>query len=219
MEKFCLVMIVVLAASCGSNPGGPGIVDEDYFPHQTAFSWSYDRLGSVDTLGGEYLISGRRLASVTGLVEQGGAEIVEITSAGYDTLYAAGLDSIFLPLGGPALFRIDGSGVWSFRDSIGMDSILVARFPLTEGDSWIAYPEPEIEAVLVSMDETVTVPDGTFEDVLHISMSGDSLLIEMTTDLWFAPGVGLVRHSTDMVAGGMVTFYEMVEELTGHVTY
>lgn len=219
MEKLCVVIVVALAASCGSNPGSPGIVDGDYFPHQTAFSWSYDRLGSVDTLGGEYQISGQRLASVTGLVEQGDAEIVEMTSAGYDTLYAAGLDSIFLPLGGPALFRIDGSGVWSFRDSLGTDSIQIARFPLTEGDTWIAYGEPEISAVLVSMDETVTVPDGTFEDVVHISMSGDSLLVELTTDLWFAPGVGLVRHSTDMSAGGMITFYEMVEELTGHVSY
>lgn len=219
MKRILLASICALSFSCGSDPSGGGVADEDYFPHRTASYWSYDRIGSADTLGGEYLIRGHRLETVTGLVEQGGADLIRLTNAGYDTLYAAGLDSVFIPLGGVSAFRIDGSGVWAYTDTLMTDSILFVQFPLAVGAQWTAHSDPDIAGEVTAMDETITVPDGTFDGVLHVSLSRDTLLLSMDQDLWFAPGVGCIRRATSITAGGAVIVYELEESLADHFVY
>jgi hypothetical protein len=65
------------------------------------------------------------------------------------------------------------------------------------------------------MDASVTVPDGTFEDVLHIRITMEEVVGQMVTDYWFAPGVGNVKSET-VVSAGSVVLYEMTEELVEH---
>ena len=121
------------------------------------------------------------------------------------------------PLGGVSAFRIDGYGVWSYTDTLMTDSLQLARFPLTEGDTWAA--SPDVAAEVVSMEETVTVPDGTFENVLHISTTEvDTLGNQTVDDYWYAPGVGLVSHGKIMQNGPLV-LYELSEDLAGHLTF
>jgi len=220
MKRILLASICALSLSCGSGPtGGGGFADEDYFPHQNTSSWTYDRVGSVDTLGGEYQFSGRRLETVTGLEEHGGADLILLTSVGYDTLYAAGMDSIFVPIGGVAALKIGDTGVWTYTDTLLTDSILIVQFPLAEGAQWMAHSNPDVYGEVTAMDETITVPEGTFDGVLHVSLGMDSLLLSMDQEFWFAPGVGCIRRVTCISAGGAVTLYELEESLRDHLVY
>ncbi len=213
MKKTAAVLAALLTLSCGSDPAGGGMEDSDYFPHGMASYWDYERNGTV---GGQFVAHGSRLTTVTGLAETGGSDLVELTTAGTDTIFTDTLQ-IVTPLGGVSAFRIDGYGVWSFTDTLMTDSLQLARFPLTEGDTWAA--SPDVAAEVVSMEETVTVPDGTFENVLHISTTEvDTLGIQTVDDYWYAPGVGLVSHGKIMQNGPLV-LYELSEDLVGHLTF
>jgi len=175
MKRILLASVCVLSLSCGSDPtGGGGVADEDYFPHRSASFWSYDRVGSVDTLGGEYQFRGRRLETVTGQEEHGGADLILLTSVGYDTLYAAGMDSIFVPIGGVAALKIGDTGVWTYTDTLLTDSILIVQFPLAEGAQWMAHSNPDVYGEVTAMDETITVPEGVRRCSPRVS--GDGLV-------------------------------------------
>jgi len=213
MKKTAAVLAALLTLSCGSDPAGGGMEDSDYFPHGMASYWDYERNGTV---GGQFVAHGSRLTTVTGLAETGGSDLVELTTAGTDTIFTDTLQ-IVTPLGGVSAFRIDGYGVWSYTDTLMTDSLQLARFPLTEGDTWAA--SPDVAAEVVSMEETVTVPDGTFENVLHISTTEvDTLGNQTVDDYWYAPGVGLVSHGKIMQNGPLV-LYELSEDLVGHLTF
>lgn len=213
MKKTAAILAAFLALSCGSDPAGGGVEDGDYFPHDVASYWSYDRNGTV---GGQFQAHGSRLTTVTGLAATGGSDLVELTTAGTDTIFTDTLQ-IVTPLGGVSALRIDGYGVWTYTDTLMTDSLQLARFPLVEGDSWAA--SSDVEGEVVSMEETVTVPDGTFEDVLHISTTEvDTLGYQTVDDYWYAPGIGLVSHDKVMQNGSLI-LYELSEDLVGHLTF
>ncbi len=213
-----VLLFALAAAACGTNPGGGGGSDGDYFPHGIASSWQYERYGSVDTLGVTFVMQGERSVTVSASMSGGGAEFAELSSLGYDTLYAAGIDSLFLPLAGVTVMRIDGSGVWTFTDTLMTDSVMIARFPLTVGDSWSAHQDPQVTGQVIAMDETVDVPDGTFEDVLHLRLHEPGT-VQTVTDLWFAPGTGCIASGVEVSAAGSVVLYELDEELVSHFVY
>jgi predicted GH43/DUF377 family glycosyl hydrolase len=74
--------------------------------------------------------------------------------------------------------------------------------PLSPGESWVGYgrtesslPNHEGLSTVTSVIETVTVAAGTFTDVMHIHtvISGTDDYLSGERDMWFAPGVGLVK--------------------------
>lgn len=222
MERLLVVFtVLVLAVACDS-PGGPGgTADEDYFPFTTGSNWQYDRLGEIDTLGIQYSVSGGTSVSVASVTAMEGYDLVHTVSVGYDTLYGEGVDSLFIPLAGNSFLRLDDDGVWQYTDSTMTDSFRIARFPLTVGDTWEYLPEGSGsvsgEAEVISLDETVTVPEGTFQDVLHIRYTVEAGVVT-TMDRWFGPGTGLLRTETQVTAGGgPAILYDMTEDLVGHL--
>lgn len=222
MKRFLLLIpALAIAVSCDS-PGGPGgAADEDYFPFSTGSSWQYERLGEIDTLGIQYSVSGGTSVSVVSVTAMEGCDLVHTMAVGYDTLYGDGVDSLFVPLAGTGFIRLDDGGVWQYTDSTMTDSFRVARFPLTVGDTWEYLPggsgSVSGEAEVISLDETVTVPDGTFQDVLHIRYTIETGVVT-TMDRWFGPGTGLLKTETQVTAGGgPAILYDMTEDLVDHL--
>ncbi len=209
---FAAVALVALASSCGDSPGSGGIADEDYFPFAIGNNWSYDRYGTIDTLGVTFTLSGQALRGVVGIAYEEGYSLIQVNSVAADTLFAEGLDTIPVPQGGVAFFRMDSEGVWAYTDSVMSDSVQIARFPLQAGDTWLFSTDPEATAEVVSMTETVTVPEGTFDDVLHISVLQQDTLLSMVQDMYFAPGVGNILNETTVSAGTIVVA-SITEEL------
>jgi len=210
-----LVPCLALLAGCGDSPGGGDITDQDYFPFAVPDSWQYQRTGQVDTLGVTYSFSGNHVLTVSAVTDQGGWDLVELGGAGSDTLFGEGVDSIVVPLAGLSYVGMDDSGVWAYSDSTLSDSTIIAQFPLVVGATWTAHADPEAIAEVISMDASATVPDGTFEDVLHIRITMEDVVGQMVTDYWFAPGVGNVETGI-VVTAGSVVLYEMTEELVEH---
>jgi len=210
--SFCLA---ALFCGCGSNPGGIGdITDQDYFPFTAGDSWMYERYGQVDTLGVSYSFTGSEVVSVFGFEPGPPHDLIQLFTAGTDTLFAEGLDTLFIPVGGTSFAGMDDGGVWLYTDSLMTDSVIVAQFPLTVGDSWPYSTDPEATAEVVAMDEVVTVPDGTFDDVLHIRVTqGDP--IQITQDSYFAPGIGNIMNNME-ISADTLTLYSMTEQLTHH---
>jgi hypothetical protein len=209
--------LAVIVTACGDSPGIGDITDQDYFPFANGNAWTYERFGEVDTLGLTYSFSGAVMASVAGVQEQETWDLIQLFEAGSDTLFGEGVDSLFIPLGGTSFIRMDSQGVWVYTDSLMTDSSKVAQFPLTVGDTWQCSTGSEATAEVIAMDEIVTVPDGEFDDVLHIRITqGD--MVSITQDNYYAPGIGSIMNTMSILADTTVV-YSMTERLTHHMLF
>ena len=140
-----------------------------------------------------------------------------MTNVGFDTLMLAGVDSIFVPLAPMTLARIRDDGIWLYGDSTMQDSTWWVRFPLEPGSSWTSHVDPEMVSEVISMTEQIEVPDGTFENVLHVRATYVEVAAQVVWDYYFAPNVGNILGETTGTVGGATT-YSSTEWLTGHMT-
>jgi hypothetical protein len=222
MSRYAFVAMAAMAAAaifcaCGDSPGIGDFTDADYFPFTAANAWTYERFGQVDTLGLTYSFSGAAMVSVSGVEEQPYGDLIQLFTAGTDTLFGEGVDSIFIPLGGTSFARMNDQGVWMYTDSLMTDSVQVAQFPLAVGDTWLYSADPEATAEVIAMDEVVSVPDGEFDDVLHIRITqGD--LVSIVEDDYYAPGIGNIMNTMSIHADTTVV-YEMTQQLTHHMLF
>ena len=97
--------------------------------------------------------------------------------------------------------------------------------PLSQGKSWLGYgrtesslPNHEGLSAVTSVTETVMVAAGIFTDVMHVHtvISGTNDYLSGERDMWFAPGVGLIKlvYNHD---DGAVTTAELYTRLHTHV--
>jgi hypothetical protein len=207
----------LLLAACGDNPSGGEVTDLDYFPHTVGSWWQFEKYGEVDTLGLTFQLTGDRLTTVTSVLEQSGVTIIEMTNIGLDSLLLDGVDTIPVPLAPKTIARLSDEGIWLYSDSTMQDSTWWVRFPLEVGSTWISHPDPEIVSEVVSMDVEMTVPDGTFQDVLHIRATSSNVVVEVVWDYYFAPYVGNIAGEITGSSGGTTT-YSSTEELVNHLT-
>jgi hypothetical protein len=207
--------LAVIVIACGDSPGIGDITDQDYFPFTNGNAWTYERFGEVDTLGLTYSFSGALMVSVVGVQDT----LIQLFAAGSDTLFGEGVDSLFIPLGGTSFVKMDAQGVWAYTDSLMTDSSKVAQFPLVVGEEWLYSTSPEATAEVISMDEVVTVPDGEFDDVLHIRIAqGAGGMVSVTRDDYYAPGIGNIMNTISILADTTIV-YSMTEQLTHHMLF
>jgi hypothetical protein len=109
----------------------------------------------------------------------------------------------------------------------GFDSWLVAKYPAAVGDTFSTRVTPDpfandttiIYLSVVSTSTSVTVPAGTFQCMeykTNIAVRGSVLLEAQEDHYYFAPGIGMVKSETVLVApGGSMTIpvrrWELVE--------
>jgi hypothetical protein len=92
------------------------------------------------------------------------------------------------------------------------------RQPLLPGENWLGWGRTEVSlpehdglSTVSSVSQTVSVTAGTFTDVMQLNtvISGTNDYLSGERDMWFAPGVGLIKlvYSHD---DGSVTTAELV---------
>lgn len=123
-------------------------------------------------------------------------------------------------LGGPTSFNFmvdDSEGIFEFASqgansaepAILSNPLFYLRHPLQVGTEWKIHRAPvflkepfTMSARIESIEETVTVPAGTFERCIKVVAAGvergvlfgDNVEIKFDRSTWFCPGVGLVKH-------------------------
>jgi hypothetical protein len=79
--------------------------------------------------------------------------------------------------------------------------------PIEPGSAWTSVVSPSVTERyrIVGVDETVTVPAGTFDGCVRVRSQTRSAGIEQVAELTYAPGVGLVRIETFTLLDGVTT--------------
>ncbi len=78
--------------------------------------------------------------------------------------------------------------------------------PIEVGSSWTSVVSGSVTERyrIAAVDETVTVPAGTFPGCVRVRSQARTAGAEQVAELTYAPGVGLVRLETFGVTGGVV---------------
>jgi hypothetical protein len=210
----CLVS--VLLAGCGGGGGGGSGVEAplsgNFFPLEVGDRWTYAGDGDLQMTARATAI--RRVDGQEGVVvtvddpADGRSEVVYIVGAdGVREVPGAGSDPLLLAVG----------------------PVQVMRFPLVPGDSFVQIDrtistgidfdsDGQVEQAQVRSEvtmigaETVTTRAGTFAGAAHLrttmtarvalSLLKETVLVTITSDDWFAPGVGPVRSVVETRGNG-----------------
>jgi len=167
--RYAIVVAVVLIFVRPTHGQSP----KDYCPLAEGRTWTYD----VQVRGE------RARLEITNLAEREGAGR-RLTPQKTDSDIAG---ESFSFLGS------DDEGVYELgRQAPGVDAPAllpepryIVKGPFEPGSSWSDIGG---RSVIVSVDETVVVPAGTFHECLKIRSEG-----EVQSDSWYAPGVGLIK--------------------------
>lgn len=169
--------VSILLSGCGDDSTGPQPEESDWYPLAGGNSWQYDLVGYVlytptdlDTLD---ITGAMRMEVPSELQHQGGFSVfehrtlMEMTFTGADTAWTSH-DTLVTYL------RNTGSEMRAYEDLAGNAYQVYARFPITQGDSWVVWPDSGITRTVVSTSESYTVPEGSF--------SGCALIRELNED-------------------------------------
>jgi hypothetical protein len=117
-------------------------------------------------------------------------------------------------------FRDDRKSLLGYdRDGLRDGARYLIRRPLRKGATWKSIVEvgKTNHFEILDTGSTVTVPAGTFHDVLVIRGTDDSVpggVLEL--EFAYAPSVGLVRIASTMVVGGRERIPQMTIELLSY---
>ncbi len=84
------------------------------------------------------------------------------------------------------------------EDLLAENATTILKAPLTVGSSWISHNSTaavdSVQFTIASVTETVATPAGTFQNCIHARAAYQHSLLDMqmTQDIYFAKGVGLV---------------------------
>ncbi|MBD3370666.1 hypothetical protein GF402_09915 [Candidatus Fermentibacteria bacterium] len=207
---------LLLLASCGDSNGGPsgpgpGGDDEAFFPMAVGNTWNYDRSGTMqmDTITCQ--ITGKSVSEITGTETHADSfEVYVEEFVSTDTLAGQPVpDSTCV-----TYMRLASDGVHGYPNLENTDSSFVVPFPLEVGNTWQYSEDPPMTGEILSMGGEVTVPAGTFSNVMQMRTTWiqSGLTVVNTTD--FAPDVGIVRNVYDQTASFLE--YHITSELTSY---
>ncbi len=184
--------LAAFLAACGDGSNGPSAA-EDYFPVATGNEWEFDLsgTGTVDTFDVE--ISGSMEIGVGDTVQLDiGLTAFEVTSEVIQILdveqgmwsdTTIEIDTFF--------WHVAGGQIGQYETLDDSTARLIHSPPIEPGRIWFPGPdEPNGSYEVISVDGTVTVPYGTFEDCAHIFHDNPDSLSE--SDDFHAPGIGPV---------------------------
>lgn len=105
-------------------------------------------------------------------------------------------------------------GSWRAGENGASAGFIMPAFPPTVGFNYFQEHAPNDDALdhatIVSLDESITVPAGSFEDVLDTTESS-TLDLEEFEHKFYAPGVGRILIEEDFVNGEPVNSIPLVE--------
>src|SRR5262249_21064054 len=205
--KLSVVALALITLPLGAprleaaSPGSPG--EASYFPLQAGNEWTYQRT----TPGGVVETFKTAISEPT----TGGGEFFQVT--GYFGMERTLKSS---PDGG--VIEVDTGVAGSNNLWYLMDAAVGKTWRFTLAQTVDERPPECLDGSLLTMGsrtEKITVPAGSFNDVLRIDFQSPCFDAGVRSE-WFAPGVGLVRRTEDSIAGEIVT--ELVRaRIDGHV--
>ncbi len=149
--------------------------EEQIMPLAIGNIWTY-------TFSAGEKMTGIYICEITGTEEVSGVEAYKMEFDG--TIYPAGYYQLYTIENGEVFF-------WGDPDNGFLEEPdMIIKNPIEEDFTWTTRGlGAEVEWEIVSLDEELTVPAGTFE-CIHAVGTGPS---GSKTDHWYAPGVGDVK--------------------------
>ena len=233
MTRLTLIAAAVLAAGCSSQPQG-----DSYFPLDVGARWEYDVASDINnTLTRETYI-----ATVARTIDYEGGDQVFVRRI--EVPGNIGIE-YWLRKDKVGIARIAKRSDIDEQARLDPNARIVLKLPVTQGASWMVPSEPFVVApktdlgqrevkmpkvlmtyTVEAVDETVTVPAGTYKDCARVVGLGNLPLyldavqgftdIPITNREWYCKGVGLVKVereeplSSMLWSGGKITM-EMTE--------
>lgn len=229
-----LLIISFLLSSCSKD-------SNNYFPLEEGFRWGYKvRLETMDGVRQQkyfYLSRGKE--------NIGEKEVYVKQSMQGNLLYYvedetglhhfASVDKNVSRAGELAEFNNAERSIFKYPleegkqwDELSITQLLVKTGPPQKTEFKI-HAEIPVEVKIVSLNETITVPAGTFDNVMKVSTSGSQYwnagnyvgltIVEIEETAWYAKGVGLVRferiETTQKEALDKGTLLIELEEFSG----
>lgn len=158
----------------------------DYFPLQEGYSWTYR-------------ISSPQLAAQ-------GKEPIELTvtnlapeKLGEKQLYPQKRTRddkeqiVYLDRQADGVYALGGWNPTTKQIDMLPQPLVYLKFPLEKGTAW-TLGQNGLKASIVSTEEKVVVPAGTFERCLLVVAIESRLDTTFENQTWFAPGVGMVKN-------------------------
>ena len=226
--RISLLAAAILVAGCSPAPKG-----ESYFPLNVGASWTYDITNNIDgTVSHETQVN-----SVPRTIDYVGGDQVYVRRAempgGIGVEYWLRKDKI-------GIARIAHRTDADEQAQLDPNARTVLKLPLTVGGSWMVPSQPFVIGpktdlgqrdikmpkvlmtnVVEALNETVTVPVGTFKDCARVVGNGMLPLyldavqgfkdIPIINREWYCKGVGLVKVerveqlSSNFFSGGTIT--------------
>ncbi len=228
MTRLTLIVAALLAAGCSKAPQG-----DAYFPLDVGARWEYDVASDIDNT----LTHKTYVASVDRIVENEAGD--EIFVRRVEVPAEVGIE-FWLRKDKAGIVRIAKRVDSEEQAKLDRDPRLVLKMPLAQGASWMVPSEPfiigpktdlgqrEVKMPKVLMnytveaiDDTVTVPAGTFRNCARVVGVGVLPLfvdavqgfmnISVTNREWYCKGVGLAKVEREeplnsmLWSGGKIT--------------
>lgn len=200
---FCSVALsIIVLGGCGDDGTGPGEVGPDWFPGEAGSYWHFDISGTVVQVDDTLDVSGVQNYDITADTthSQGFAVMTMISYQSVTLTPQGGGDSLTLSTTDTLYVHNTDEVLEVYPNLESSDHDIMLQFPLTAGDTWFlnSYQEDILE--VMSLDEDVTVPTGTYSGCALVQMTP----VE-------ADGSFLNRFYADGV-GPVLMIYHAVEE-------
>jgi hypothetical protein len=197
----------ILLIACGSDSSGPS-EPGDWLPLAVGNWWQYELDGFWLTMYGDTVDwSGTFDREVTALCEHSGDfQVYEFSTVMHsfqstpDTTVEQ-WDTMYIYL------RETEEELRGYDDTLTTDYELIAQYPLTVGDSWNAYSDPDstIMYEVTSLSATASVPAGSYSSCAVLRET-DSTLPLYSWDTYLHRGVGIVF---EVINSGVLEYAEI----------
>lgn len=228
MRRLTLIAAALLAAGCSKSPQG-----DAYFPLDVGARWEYDVAADID----HTLTHKTYVASVDRIVENDAGDQIYVRRV--EAPSEVGIE-FWLRKDKAGIVRIAKRVDVDEQAKLDRDPRMVLKMPLAQGATWMVPSEPfiigpktdlglrEVKMPKVMMnytveavDDTVTVPAGTFKNCaravgvgmmpLFVDAVQGFVNLTLTNREWYCKGVGLVKVERDeplnsmLWSGGKIT--------------
>ncbi len=190
------ISLLSVLSACGGDSTGPEPQSENWMPLSVGNFWNSTIEGyTIDPAGPDtFDLSGSLERTVTALLDhQGGFRvyeletITEMTFTHPDTSYTVA-ETLYIYL------RNTGDEMREYQDTVSINYMVIALFPLTLNKIWPASPVSSTIYEVVSLKASVTVPAGSFSNC-GIIRETDLNEPDFICDRYFHRDLGIVRDS------------------------
>jgi len=177
MRKLAIAsagVLIALVFSCGDSTTGPGPSPADEWIPLTVGNWwtsSYDGFMVIGTVADTFDVSGSMERNVTALLQHHeGFQVYEVRSL-TELILTNSDTSIVYPDTQFIYLRKTNDELRGYQDTVSTYHELIAKYPLTLGESWLAYSDETKVYEVTSLNSSVTVPAGTFSGCAVITQT------------------------------------------------